>query len=1535
MADKETKGIVINIEAQTGTVSRQINALRSEFKKFEKDISAFNKAFTLDGTSLVSYETKLYAMSRAAEESKKVVSELASAMKKMESTGLDTDNIHSYAILAQRLAESKQQAQEATTRLNELKTGISTASSYATEFGNNFAKANQQIEQINTAFKFDSSTVENASVKLQLLETSSNSAKNAIEMLQEEMSLRLANGASLADPKITELAATIANMKNNFENSQQAISSYVEELANVASGFAQAQEHAQAFADRFSTLQNTVKNLDTALNIDPSNLDLICAKMDVLDSAVDASKGKIEQLEEALRTKLAMGMTYADPEVAQLAASLAQAKQELESAKLAAETFSNSLNPISSEMQTTSLSADGISTSFSTFEVSLKNVAGDTSSVLSSLKKLRNDGLVSAKKAAEDTSKAIKALAKAMVLNPQGFETTSELMQLLKNEAQETQDYIDLLNKELEEPLDSNYELTANEIANLKGEVAEATEKLKQINDTMQRLKGTAEESDDAVLDLAGANGELSNSNDELNTSINTTTNSISAMTIALGNLAAQAIRRCISEVKQLATEVFNTGLEYDEASNSLKAMYGSVTDSEFETLSSQFRELGLNSEKSATEIANSAQSLALAGYNIEQTSNAIKPIMQLSEATGESFETLSSIVVDGLAEFGMESDQATHFADVLAKAALSTNTDVTQLGEAMKYAGSVAGSFGYSVEDVAQALGTMASQGVKGTQAGSSLRTMLTRVASNTSECNDKLKALGVNFFDSNGNANDLSDTLSKLREVMADMSTEEQAQLAYTVMGTRGLTALTAIVNTSAEDWEDLGTKIANAGGTVEQVANTRLDNLYGDTKKFSNALDELSYTMMDTVKPSLRELTQSLTSLFNSSSMKTFIKTTGKELSSIFKDIANAVKKLTPHINEVVSVAKGLVEVFGSLIIANKVNTAISSLQTTFTGITTAISGLMSGSLTLTAALGGVGAVISGLIILFGSLSAVNEVMEGRWKDEHQSLVDLTNDYDSLKESIDSTKESMSTSAEETYNSYNNNMLLIDELDNLVDSNGKVKAGYENRVEYILGQLKESYGIEYELVDGVIQKYQELSAQLKQTAQDQATYNYVESLNEQMTELYQDLAETKALQKEAASVVEEELDNFFENTKGLTDGSSNYVKEFFEDQKEQFGISYEDFMNFTNEEQRKFVQDNSDIFGFVFGDKALSDATDKLDEITHTYAQTYEDIKNIQNAVNLAENGDLDGAVQAIYDYENNVTDSISTTQEQIATLQQQYDAYTKEMHESTNADTIRALNAQRNEVMESIKELQGEVTSPENQIVIGIDQQRSTTMAQEAVTGVKQTTTDGFNSMANGDDGTLASANEAGQATGESLTSGMVESTETGFTEEGGVISTADARANDTYNKIMETLNAEQGAIISKHFLQGIINGLNDQEMIAKLNSAAQAVAEIPANKMRNYNMIQSPSKLAKKLANYWDEGIVLGLQGGMTDIEKAANDVAKVMSAGMALGSSAIGSSISSGSNYAVTQNLTFNGSYSKRDGLSVARDLDRLLGGVI
>ena len=1530
MADKQTKGLVINIEANTSTISRQINSLKQEFKKFEKDINNISKAFDIDGTPLVSYSTKLLAMQSSASEAEKVVNQLSLAMKAMENEGISDDNLHSYALLAQKLAESKKQAEEATTRLNELTSGISAASEYAKEFANNFAQANKQIEEVNTAFKFDPSTVETSAVKMQLLQVSAQSARDSLEMLREEMQLRLAEGASLANPVITELASKIGLMQKNVDDSKLSLDNYVMELANVATGFSQAREHADAFANRFTTLENTVRNLDTALEIDPRNLDLIAAKMDLMDAAVDAARGKVEQLSEALQAKLSQGLDYTNPEVAELTAELAKAKEALETANAAAIVYSNSLSPVREEMMQTAQGAETYSTSISAFSTSYKTL-GTTSKQLTI-------NLQNSRSAIKTTETAMYSLAKAMVLNPRGFEDTTELLKLLEKESDKTRLYIEELNQAIEEKQNSNYANTAEEVAELKLKLAEAEQSVQRLNELQQNLNGTNAEAQQAVRTLANENLNLSSSTNEASNSFDKSLSSINSWTVALGNLAAMAIRRGVTELRKLASEVYNTGSSFDDASNSLKAMYGNISDSEFNSLEDKFRSLGLSSEHSATEINNASQALALAGYNVEQTSNAIKPILQLAEGMGEEFSTMSDIVVDGLAEFGMKSSQATHFADVLAKAALSTNTNVTDLGEAMKYAGSVAGSFGYSVEDVAQALGTMATQGVKGSQAGTALRTMLTRISANVSEANDVLEELGVHFFDSKGRANDLSETLSKLRDVMKGMSTQEQAQLAYTVTGTRGLTALTAIVNTSAEDWENLGNKIANASGTVEQVANARLDNLYGDAQKLNNTFEDLSITLYQSVSPSLRESAQTLTSFLQTKEVNLFVKKFGKQIGNLFEGLTKTLKSLTPHLNEVSAGFTAIGRTMISMAVAKKANSSFEKIASGASKLKKVFDDLDNGSLTLTTAFGGVGVAISGLIVLYAALKGAIDIANAKWADEHPQVMQVRDAYDELKQSLDETKESMAETAKETYANFEKNQQLIDELDSLVDANGKVKKGNEDRVNYILGELSSAYGIEASVVDGVIQKYSEFRDELKKTSKEQATFNFVQSLNTQLTDAYQSIAEAKSNMQQASNSYVDEINSAIAK---ITNPDDKNLSIFWDRMQSDFKVGLEDFTKMSNEEQAKFAEQHAYIIDTAFG-SAVQEATEGLNDATSQYAESLQTLNQINGAIDLADNGKLEEGMQALYDYQNGVTNTFQSIQDEVTSKWAIFDALTQKQIESNDNAIREQIASQKVAILNEITELQGYTANPENRVVIQTDTEKSIENAQTTVDGMKNTTVSAFYDL--GQEASESARTQA-EIIGVDFTSSAQEATEKGFDEK--VIPTTKNKALETLQAAQKHLNSEQGASLSKHWMQGILNGLNDQEMIARITAAAERVASIPANSMRNYNQIQSPSKLAKELAGYWDEGLILGLRGKMDKVEDAATDVAKVLSSSMAVGANAVNGLVNSyyggynkSSNISLynTFNVSSNG-ISKRDvngwATQIANTVSEILGGRI
>lgn len=157
-------------------------------------------------------------------------------------------------------------------------------------------------------------------------------------------------------------------------------------------------------------------------------------------------------------------------------------------------------------------------------------------------------------------------------------------------------------------------------------------------------------------------------------------------------------------------------------------------------------------------------------------------------------------------------------------------------MGETFKYVASMAGSLSYSIEDVALMTGLMANSGIKSTQAGTALNSVLTRLATNSSGAADAIAALGVNFYDSAGNARPLGIVMGELREATKGMNQEQKSNLANTVAGMEAQKGLLAILNASEEDYNKLADAISNADGASKRMSDTMMDNLSGDITLFS---------------------------------------------------------------------------------------------------------------------------------------------------------------------------------------------------------------------------------------------------------------------------------------------------------------------------------------------------------------------------------------------------------------------------------------------------------------------------------------------------------------------------------------------------------------------------------------------------------------------------------------------------------------------------------------------------------------------------
>jgi len=302
------------------------------------------------------------------------------------------------------------------------------------------------------------------------------------------------------------------------------------------------------------------------------------------------------------------------------------------------------------------------------------------------------------------------------------------------------------------------------------------------------------------------------------------------------------------------AADMLNTYADFSSTMSAVAAISG-ATGREMSALTAKAKEMGATTKFSASEAGAAMTYMGMAGWKTQDMLSGIEGVMNLAAASGESLATTSDIVTDGLTAFGMSASDSSHFADVLAAASSNANTNVSLMGETFKYAGTQAGALGYSIEDVAFATGLMANVGLKGSMAGTSLNAIMTRLATNTSGAADTVRALGVEFFNSDGTARKLSDVMDELRQATAGMTAEQKSSFANTVAGMEAQKGLLAILNASEADYNKLADAIHNADGAAARMARIMQDNLSGSIDKLKSAAEGAQLAIMEKLAPHLR--------------------------------------------------------------------------------------------------------------------------------------------------------------------------------------------------------------------------------------------------------------------------------------------------------------------------------------------------------------------------------------------------------------------------------------------------------------------------------------------------------------------------------------------------------------------------------------------------------------------------------------------------------------------------------------------------------
>lgn len=455
-------------------------------------------------------------------------------------------------------------------------------------------------------------------------------------------------------------------------------------------------------------------------------------------------------------------------------------------------------------------------------------IGGDTTGLDKALKSV-NTSIRSTQSALKDVNRLLK-------LDPSNTELLSQKQRLLKDAIAATKEKLDSLKvaqEQAKQQLESG-ELGQDKYDALQREIVETEEELR-------RLQQEAATTNTALskIDVAGQKMEA------VGNSIAGAGKKMMGVTTVIGGVGVAAVK---------------TAADFDSAMSQVAAVSG-ATGKDFDALRNKAREMGAKTKFSATEAAEAMNYMAMAGWKTEDMLSGIEGIMNLAAASGEDLATTSDIVTDALTAFGLSAKDSGHFADILAAASSNANTNVSMMGETFKYCAPIAGALGFSAEDTAEAIGLMANAGIKSSQAGTALRTIMNNLAGDVKISGKAIGDVTIATTNADGSMRDLSDILADCRSAFGSLTESEKAQAAESLVGKNAMSGFLALMNAGEGDIEKLSSAIENCDGSAEKMAMTMQDNLTGQITILKSQLQELAISFGDILMPAIRSIVSKL--------------------------------------------------------------------------------------------------------------------------------------------------------------------------------------------------------------------------------------------------------------------------------------------------------------------------------------------------------------------------------------------------------------------------------------------------------------------------------------------------------------------------------------------------------------------------------------------------------------------------------------------------------------------------------------------------
>ena len=453
-------------------------------------------------------------------------------------------------------------------------------------------------------------------------------------------------------------------------------------------------------------------------------------------------------------------------------------------------------------------------------------ISGDTAKLQTALKGVNTE--------IRNTQSQLRDVEKLLKLDPGNTELIAQKHKLLGQAVDETKQKLETLKTAQEQANEAlkNGTISQEQYDGLQREIIETESQLK-------RLEEQADRSAVALQKIAATGEKWKTAGDKIAD-------------------AGKKLLPVTGVVTAAGTAAVKTAADFESSMSKVSAVSG-ATGADLDALSAKAREMGSKTKFSASEAAEAMNYMAMAGWKTEDMLSGIEGVMNLAAASGEDLAATSDIVTDALTAFGLTAKDSGHFADVLAAASSNANTNVTMMGETFKYCAPIAGSLGFSVEDTAEAIGLMANAGIKSTQAGTSLRTVMTSLSGDVKICGSEIGEVTVATANADGSMRDLSDILADCRAAFAGLTESEKAAVAESLVGKNAMSGFLALMDAGEGDVNKLSGAINDCDGAAEKMADTMNDNLEGQFTILKSALEELAISFGQLLIPALKDVVQ----------------------------------------------------------------------------------------------------------------------------------------------------------------------------------------------------------------------------------------------------------------------------------------------------------------------------------------------------------------------------------------------------------------------------------------------------------------------------------------------------------------------------------------------------------------------------------------------------------------------------------------------------------------------------------------------------